>query len=293
MFSETINSILERKRLLASDLETLEDYITNFILNNDSLKTLAPFVIGKGKRLRSILYFDLWKESKGVSNEIKYMTITLIEVIHFASILHDDVVDNNSFRRNEDSFMKKHGRKTSILLGDFTIILAINEFLKLHNNNPTVTNLFLRECSATAYGALLEQCLDLNSTFDRYVRIASLKTGSFFKLSCFLASYLSTENFSFAKRMSIIGLCIGIIFQAQNDIDCYRFKKFEDSEDYVQKNITLPIIILRDHFNFSLKKFYYQQQSNYDEIRTLIFSKKFENITKKLLNKYLNVIHNN
>ncbi|MDR0942195.1 MAG: polyprenyl synthetase family protein [Holosporales bacterium] len=290
MFSEIIDAILEKKRLFDYDLKTLEMHIANFI-SNDNLKTTAPFILKKGKRLRATLYFNFWRGNNKISDEIKYKTIALIEIIHFASMLHDDVVDNNFMRREEASFMKKYGGKISIILGDFIIILAIKEFRKLHNDNPIVRNLFLRECSATAYGAFLEQQLNINSTFAQYVRSASLKTGSLFKLPCFLANYLSTGNFPSAKKIAIWGLCIGIIFQAQNDFNCYKFTRFEDSEDYVQKNITLPIIILRDYFDFDLKKFELQNQSNYDEIKDLIFSKKFKRIVESLLNKYLTVIH--
>lgn len=281
MFSELISNVLSKRKDYLEDLAELEKTIRDYLSTNEAFSILEPFILNKGKRIRSILYFiNLGSEKTTVQ---KYKTIALIEIIHFASIMHDDVIDNNFLRRNGVSFLKEYGKKKSILFGDFLLVKAINELLRLHSKDNLVKNFCLREFSATAYGAVLEQMLSAKSSLQECLRVASLKTGTLFKLSCFLGKYLSSEDFKKAKQAAVHGLCFGTIFQIQNDIDSYKPEKCEDSEDYMQKNITLPLLILRDHFGFDISAFYDSSQEGYDEIKNFIFSHKFENIAKSYL----------
>ena len=286
MFSELIGNILSKREEYSKDLKALEENLLDFLKTDNQFSILRPFVINKGKRIRSILYFLNWKSNALIN---KHKTIALIEMIHFASILHDDVVDENISRRSGFSFVKEYGKKKSILFGDFLLVKAIDELLRIHSQNEIVKNFCLRECSATAYGAVIEHLLNEKSSFQECLRVASLKTGSLFKLSCFLGRYLSTEDFETSKKTAICGLCFGTLFQFQNDIDSYKFESFKDSEDYMQKNITLPLIILRDNFKFDISKFHNSNQENYDEIRKLILSSEFSDVSKKLLSKLIDV----
>jgi geranylgeranyl pyrophosphate synthase len=289
VFSEVIDWILSRRASLGADLRTLDNYISGFITQNGELKRISSLMIGKGKRIRSILYFTLWNNTYRISEELKFKTIAILEIMHYASILHDDVIDGSKMRRGEASFVSSHGAQASILLGDFMLIRAVVEFVRLHSQGDIVQRLFFRECSSTAYGALLEQGLHAGSSLSQYVRCAALKTGAFFKLSCFLGSYLSTGDFVYSRKMAIIGLCVGIIFQVQNDIDCYSHERFEDSEDYLMGRITFPIVILRDYFGFDMQKLLDRRQGSYDDIRSAISSEEFRNAARLAMRRYLNV----
>lgn len=282
-----IDKILAKRPQYSEELNIVDLYIEHFISKDCNIQFASNFIVGKGKRIRSILYFHFWNNDHDISEDIKYKTIALIEVIHFASLLHDDVVDNNTVRRNEDSFMVKYGKKISILVGDLLISKVINEFLKLHYQDRIVVNQFLKACSSTAYGGYLEQTLDKESTLDQYIRASSLKTGSLFKLCCFLGTYLSTSDFAKAKKLATYGLCFGIIFQTQNDINCYKFRKFESSEDYTQGTITFPVIVLRDHFEVKQEQLICPNQKNYEKIQTMIDTDDFSDITKFILSKYV------
>ncbi|MDR1609852.1 MAG: polyprenyl synthetase family protein [Holosporales bacterium] len=287
MFTEIIDQLLLKKTSFGPELETLDHYIAGLIALHDGLQQLGPRIIGKGKRIRSILYLAIWNKTCCLSEELKFKTIAILEIIHFASLLHDDVIDGHVVRRGEPSFAGNHGDKTSILMGDLTVIKMITEFMHLHHDCDIIKNLFLRECSSTAYGAILEQRLHIESPLSEYVRCASLKTGSLFKLACFLGSYISVGDFNLAREMAILGLCVGIIFQLQNDIDGYGSTKFEDSEDYIMKHITFPIVIVRDYFGVDAQKLFVPQQSNYEVIRSTIHSAKFRDIAEYVMGKYL------
>lgn len=290
MFSIEIDKILSKRCIFENDLLIEEIYLTEFINECPQGNLLSPFIIGRGKRIRSILYFYfLNKFCPNIDEKVKYETIALIEALHFASIIHDDVVDNNLNRRNKESFLKKHGKKQSILIGDYVLIRALDKFLKLHDGNRIVQNLFIRECHSTAYGAILEQTMTNQSTISDYIRMASLKTSPFFKLSCFLGNYFGSQNFETSKKIAIFGICFGILFQVQNDIDCYKFESFEESEDYVQKNMTLPILIIRDYLGYDIKQFNEISKDGYNQIKILIFSEYFEKRLKMVLRKYINI----
>ncbi|MDR1391449.1 MAG: polyprenyl synthetase family protein [Holosporales bacterium] len=289
MFSALINNVLAKKNTFEKDFEKLDEHCCDFIARNREFSVLGNFILKKGKRVRSILYFDLWRENT-MNSFKKYETISLLEIIHFASIIHDDVIDGNDNRRGENSFAKQYGKKMSIAFGDFIFCEAIKEFLRLHKNDDLIKNLFLRECSATAYGAVLEQKLTIFSTFSDYVRVVSLKTSPFFKLCCFLGKYLSTYDFYKAKKAAVFGICFGIVFQAQNDINCYCHDNYLSSEDFIQTSITLPIIILRDLFGYDIKKLKKNDQNSYELIRDVVSSEKFKITVSKRLCKFIEYV---
>lgn len=293
MFSIEIDKILSKKSIVENDLLNEEIYLSEFIKMSPQGALISPFIIGKGKRVRSILYFYFLNKfsNKHIDDDIKYKSIALLEILHFASIIHDDIVDNNFNRRNKESFFKKYGKKQSILIGDYILIKTLNEFLKLNHANKIVQNLFVKSCQSTAYGAILEQILTDQSTISDYLKVASLKTSPFFKISCFLGSYFGSQNFETSKKAAIFGICFGVLFQVQNDINCYKFKNFEESEDYVQKNMTLPIFIIRDYMGYNINQFNKTSHDGYQFIKNLIFSENFEKILKRLLKKYIDIVH--
>lgn len=286
MFSDIINKVLSRQVDYSEELRVLEYYIKWLLELNARLSHLAPFAHHKGKRIRSILYFTNWEKFSSVSRETKYKTIALIELIHFASLLHDDVIDNNMTRRNASSFVQKYGHKSSIVFGDVLFVKVIDEFLKLHDNNNLVKNFCLKACASTAYGALLERHLTIDSSFQECLKMSALKTSSLFELSCFLGAYLSSNDFQKAKASAIAGLCFGILFQFHNDIKDYSAPSFEKSEDFMQKNITMPLLLLRDFFQFDLSKFNSTNQPTYDEIKKLMHTPEFQVYAFDVLSKY-------
>ncbi len=245
-----------------------------------------------GKMLRASFVFLF----SGIYTKFALNIAKIIEDLHLASIFHDDVIDNNLERRGEDSLNSRYGDKISILLGDFILIKSISDFLHLSQIDSVILRVFIRECKSTSYGALLEQYLNKSRIIDlsRYIRMISLKTSPFFKLSCFLGKYIATHNFQDAKKSAIWGICFGIIFQVQNDLDSYKNDLYCQSEDYLQKNITFPIIILVKYFHYDFNRFFsITSQEEFNFIKKLIQSSKFKKITKKVLQKYRKYLNDN
>ncbi|MBQ7524114.1 MAG: polyprenyl synthetase family protein [Alphaproteobacteria bacterium] len=292
MFSTLIGNVSDLGDRFHDDLCKLEATLENLLGQSEFFNIFSPFALNRGKRLRSLLYFKNWHAASKIGDKLKYKTIALIELLHLASIIHDDVVDGSGTRRGMTSFPKVHGQKKSVLCGDFLFVNAINAFLELHSDNEFVKRLFLRECAATAYGAVLEQQLDTHSSIFDCVRVAALKTASLFKMVCFLGTFLSTGDFQTAKKAARWGICFGIIFQVQNDLDSYKPENFENSEDFLQKNITFPILLLRDKFGYDIANFSALTQDEYMRIKEVIKTRNFENTAREILKKYLNEIEN-
>ncbi|MDR0630606.1 MAG: polyprenyl synthetase family protein [Holosporales bacterium] len=286
MFSKIIGRFLSKREKFDKALSVSQGFLNAFILETRIKNLVSPFSMGAGKSLRSIIYFNSvdWNDKRQYSESI-YKTAALIETVHFASILHDDVIDNNLIRRNTDSSLKVHGRKKSILIGDYLLIKIVSEFFKIHKDQ-LIRNMFLRECSATAYGALLEQSLTIDSSVEEYIRVISLKTAPLFKISAFLGAYLASNDFAKAKKNALFGVCFGILYQIQNDLDCYKHETFHKSEDYLEDNVTFPIIILKKYFNYNVFKSKDKKEGKYKMVQNIIKSFKFQTISKEILNKY-------
>ncbi|MDR0552561.1 MAG: polyprenyl synthetase family protein [Holosporales bacterium] len=273
MFNGIIQAILDRREIYEAELAKSKQYI----------KTQH------GKRIRSILYYMCGGGQR--DDPVYHRTIAIIEDIHSATLIHDDVIDNNSTRRNGRSQYAEYGVKYSILLGDRLLIRSIRDFMELHSNSSYIRRIFIRECEATAYGAILEQNMNnsKSSSIDEYIRMAYLKTAPFFKLCCLLGALLSNDKFNEAKELAIIGICLGIIFQVQNDLDSYKSENFQCSEDYVMKNVSFPIVLLSNCLNYNIEAFKKEtNQEQYSAICQAVTSQEFIDISHDILKKYIN-----
>jgi geranylgeranyl pyrophosphate synthase len=315
LFSDIIQKALEKKESIGEELAVVDQLLSNLFSNlaNVHIDVLAQ----KGKKIRATLFFYFFnKFSESSKNFIdssyeftdlrlglsaaplglakdkkkKIWTAALIEAIHFASIIHDDIVDDGTMRRGSTSLCQAFGRKFSVLIGDYIFANASKLFLNLHQDDQFIRNLFLRECSSTIRGALKEQEITISTDIENCLRITSLKTSPFFKLSCFLGAYLASNDFKASIKAATFGTCFGLLYQLQNDLDCFRFENYFESEDYVQNNITLPIIILHQYFNINTSSDPENPQANYNKIKTKIYSEQFCEILQNFTQKYYEIV---
>ncbi|MDR0640499.1 MAG: polyprenyl synthetase family protein [Holosporales bacterium] len=258
---------------------------------------MLSFVLG-GKRLRSILFLIIAKrfcEDGGLRPELsekQRWTIGLIEAVHLASLIHDDIIDDNSSRRCIDACHELLGRKFSVLLGDYIFAHASKKFLRLHHEDQFIQNMFLRECSSTVLGAVLEQKLTMESSVKDCLRVTCLKTSPFFKLSCFMGAYSSSSNFQLSIKAATFGTCFGMIYQIQNDLNCYKFNDYSESEDYMQRNVTLPILLLYHSLGFNAFNIETTSQMHYETIQEKLNAIEFKSALNNLVGKYYKIIEN-
>ncbi len=311
MLSEFIRDILKKitnKQNIDNDIQNVNQCISSLISDIYFYDKIQYLINNKGKRIRSILslyYYYRYYNKNSYNIEELYNILAIVELTHFASLLHDDVIDNSTSRRYEKSFNYLYGNKNSILIGDYLLISVFNNLLKILNNkqySKYIVNQFIKASTDIAYGAYLEHNLKLNNipkasnnnfitkfNIEDYLRIARLKTGSLFKFSCMSGGRLSNTHFNEIKKSASFGLIFGIIYQIQNDLNDYKYNNYEESEDYMQHNITVPIIILQSITDIQ-DIFNNKTQENFNKIKGLISTEKFKQLLNNGIDKYINYI---
>ena len=316
MLSHVINDVLNNiqvKYNTNNDIYYINNQI-NLLISNLYINNQIQYLTNnKGKNIRSLLSlycYSKYRTNNSYSIDMLYKIMAIIELTHFASLLHDDVIDNSNNRRNEKSFNYLYGNKNSIIVGDYLLISNFKKLLNiLHNKEygQYIIKQFIKASSDTAYGAYLENKFNkefeqyintgqlhynnikqkLNNDIKQYIRIASLKTGSLFKLSCICGSILSNTSFYNVKQSAIFGTDFGIIYQIQNDLNDYKYNNCKESEDYMQDNITLPIIIL--NYITDIKQIFNNKtQGNFCKIKQLMNTVEFNKTLHNIVDKYIN-----
>ncbi len=172
-------------------------------------------VIATGKMLRSRLAYRLAGAGL-VSQEDMTHAAAAVEMVHAASLLHDDVIDGGMIRRESPTFWLERGISGAILLGDLLLFKALDITCKRHTNNGWTNRLV--EMTGQVCEAESEQELLLRGsppTWDRCVRIARYKTGALFAFVSFAAA---GENPELEEALTEAGYAIGTAYQLADDV---------------------------------------------------------------------------
>lgn len=204
---------------------------------------LKYLVKRKGKQLRPMFVF-LCAKLHGEVTESTYRAATLVELLHTATLVHDDVVDDASTRRGFFSINYLWKKKVAVLAGDYLLakglLLATDhkEFEHLH-----ILSTAVRQMSE---GELLqiEKSRKLNFSEDVYFEIIRKKTASLLASSCAVGAYSSTSSHEIAEQMRLFGETAGIAFQIKDDLLDYGKADIgkPTGNDIQEKKLTLPLI---------------------------------------------------
>lgn len=205
LIQDDINALNTRiKAELKSDIPLL-NLITDYLLKS------------KGKQIRPMLVF-LSARMQAPSNESTIIAATMIELLHTATLVHDDVVDEAETRRGFLSINAKWKNKAAVLLGDY--ILSRGLLLSLDNNQFQLLQIVSKAVKEMSEGELLqiEKAMKLDITEDIYYNIISKKTASLIKTACLAGSHSVTNDAEKNKLLGEIGLNIGMAFQIKDDL---------------------------------------------------------------------------
>ena len=239
----TLSSI---QKLIKNDLLDLESQIkfrskTNVELINE----LSEHIIsGGGKRLRPIVLF---LSAHSIKNDKKIIdAATVVEFIHAATLLHDDVVDMSQFRHSKETANTIWGNKGAVLVGDFLYSRAFEIIVEI--NNPIVYETLANTTNVIAQGEVLQlmNIDNISMTEDLYMEIIYRKTAKLFEASAKIGSVLAGHEKKYIDNLAKFGLHFGMAYQLRNDYLDY----FGDSantgknlaEDLSEGKATLPII---------------------------------------------------
>ena len=245
--SETVSrkSLKEITAPVADQLTEFRAYFKNTIRTDVYLldQIVNYLLKQKGKELRPTLVF-MSANLFGNTNEASHIAATMIELMHTATLIHDDVVDEADSRRGFLSINKLWRNKAGVLLGDY--LLAKGLLIALDKKEYTLLQVLSKAVQSMSEGELrqLKTAKLFNMTEERYFQIISEKTASLISSCCECGAVSATENEEDHKRMGSIGMSVGIAFQIRDDLFDYSLYDIgkPTRNDIQERKVTLPLI---------------------------------------------------
>ena len=250
-----INKSFKNNLSIRTILSPINDHMKKVdLVIKDSLRSEIP-VINKisshiinsgGKKLRPALHL-LVAGWLGKINKKNYQLAAILEFIHTATLLHDDVVDESSRRRHIKTANSVYGNAASVLVGDFLYSRSFQMMVDV--KNMQVMQILANTTNQIAEGEIL-QLININNlkiNENDYINIVKYKTAKLFEASCGLAAITNNAKLREIKKFSQLGNAFGLIFQIIDDILDYtgQEKKIgkKIGDDLSQGKVTLPIIL--------------------------------------------------
>ena len=218
---------LERKNIEINPLlENYSAYIKkiNNVLDSElelyaesEFKEPLKYALDGGKRIRPIILL-LASECVGKIDDNTLAAACAIELLHTESVIHDDIIDNETLRRQKDPFYIKYGYNTSVLTGDFVLGFILNIASKI--NNPRVTKNLATTAMMMSEGEVIESRLEASEdvTFDDYLRVIEYKTAIAFETASRLGAIISRGTEEQIESLADYGKNIGIAYQIRDDL---------------------------------------------------------------------------
>lgn len=221
------------------------------------LKIILNYVFRrKGKQMRPLLVF-LSARLHGETTEASFVAATLIELLHTASLVHDDVVDNSGQRRGVLSVNALWNSKIAVLLGDY--LLSKGLLISIEKNRTDMLEIVSEAVKSMTEAELLQlqKSRKLNISEADYFRIISGKTAALLSACTACGARATTNDPGVVALMKEFGESIGIAFQIRDDILDYSNTGLTGKplgNDIREKKITLPLIHALDTVSYSSKK---------------------------------------
>ncbi len=209
---------------------------------------LAHLSGSQGKMIRAVSVLVCAEDEEGKINPDAVQAAAAIEIIHLASLVHDDVIDNADIRRGQETLQKKFGKRTAVICGDYLLSLALKTISTIPDGKRYMDIPSADYISKLCLGELREHINNnnLELSLSEYIRIISGKTAALFEASFFAGAVLAGATQVEIKIYKKIGNYVGLIFQLRDD--CLDFENTVDTakkpvqSDYEQGVITLPLI---------------------------------------------------
>ncbi|MEX0773896.1 MAG: polyprenyl synthetase family protein [Balneolales bacterium] len=243
--TSNLKSLKEIRRPIESDLKEFQAYYkkalkTDVFLLNQIINYLLKM---KGKEMRPILVL-LSARLCGKVDQSTFTAATMIELLHTATLIHDDVVDEADQRRGFFSINKIWKNKASVLLGDY--LLSKGLLVALDNDEFALLKVLSNAVKRMSEGELrqLKASKLLNMTEERYFKIISEKTASLLSACCKCGAISATDDVEKHRLLEEIGEHLGLAFQIKDDLFDYGADDIgkPTGNDIKERKITLPMI---------------------------------------------------
>lgn len=220
------------------------------------LDRIMRFIVKrKGKQLRP-MFVLLSAKLCGEVNEPAYRAASLVELLHTATLVHDDVVDDSMERRGFFSTYALWKAKANVLIGDY--LLAKGLLLSLDNNDHQILHILSDAVRKMSEGELLqiEKARSLNLREDIYFEIIQNKTASLLASACAAGAWSTSNDTAVAEKMRVFGEKTGMAFQIKDDLFDYTSDDVgkPTGNDIKEKKLTLPLIYTLNKVDRSIRR---------------------------------------
>ncbi|NOY88121.1 MAG: polyprenyl synthetase family protein [FCB group bacterium] len=262
-----INKMLEYAHPIIPDLEQFNTKLNDYLQGDSPLITsIARHLLkSRGKRIRPVFLFLSSRASDNFT-DFSVDASLAIEIIHTATLLHDDVVDESELRRGLETVNAQWTNLISVLMGDYLFAKAFR--IMVGANSLELMQAISRATERVAIGELrqIEETGNYNLSEEEYLSIIADKTASLFSVSCETGPILKNRVKKERKKFAYFGEKVGIAFQIADDLLDYvgdaEITGKEPGNDVLTGKITLPLI-------YAFKK---ARKSSRDEIISYIRS---------------------
>lgn len=255
-----MSSLDQIVNLISDDLSAVESKLMENTASEYSFVDMAVqhVVEGGGKRLRPILVL-LSARACGYVGSDAHTLAAVVELIHVASLVHDDVLDEAAIRRGRETLQTKWGNKVAVLVGDYLHARVLSMLVSRKSDDPAM-EILADTTQAMCEGEVIHayKSGDFDISEEEYLKIISFKTGKLIAASCTLGAHLGTTDKQQIDAITIYGQQIGTAFQIVDDL-----LDFVEAPEKLGKNaygdlregkVTFPIIYTRKKCDGSEKQ---------------------------------------
>ena len=263
----------EIRKPIANEMGKFKNKLRDSITSESKLiDTVINYVLKrKGKQIRPIFVF-LTAGLNGKITESSYRAAILIEILHTATLIHDDVVDDSNYRRGFFSVNALWKSKYSVLIGDYLLSRGLE--LSVQNDDFKFLGILSSSVKKMSEGEItqLKKSKSLDIDEETYFKVIKGKTASLFSSCCMMGSISAGLNKDNIEKMKKFGLLVGQAFQIRDDL--FGYLSYDTGKpslnDFKQAKITLPLIYSLSKVSKYDKKRIINDLRNYKSIDRII-----------------------
>ncbi len=299
------NSYLELKKSVENKLVMVDERIEQKLQSNvDLVKKMSSYHLRTGgKKLRALITLGASKLCGYYKGSRDVNFAACVELIHSATLMHDDVIDNGEIRRGKKTLNKIWGNQSSILVGDYLLSRCFE--MMVEDGNLEILKLLSSTSALISQGEILQlqHRGDVDMLEEIYLKIISNKTAALFLAAAKIGSILTEKENKYKDALESYGKNLGLTFQIADDTLDYNsdLKIFGKNigNDFYEGKVTLPIILLFQKINDNekklLKDFFIKENRNENDLKKVLILIKRHNIINECYKKaehYINLASN-
>ena len=299
------NSYLELKESVEDKLVMVDERIEQKLQSNvDLVKKMSSYHLDTGgKKLRALITLGSSKLCGYYKGSRDVNFAACVELIHSATLMHDDVIDNGEIRRGKKTLNNIWGNQSSILIGDYLLSRCFE--MMVEDGNLEILKLLSSTSALISQGEILQlqHKRDVDMLEETYLKIISNKTAALFLAASKIGSIITDKENKYKDALESYGKNLGLTFQIADDTLDYNsdlnvFGK-NIGNDFYEGKVTLPIILLFQKINDTekqlLKNFFLKDKRTEDDLKKVLELIRQYNIIKECYKKaehYINLASN-